>query len=89
MTAAEDQCRVKWCDEAGDHDVHRRYLMSIALAGGRLVFGVNVVESSSGQEVELTTVPRHGRPAVIGLRSGEATAIAESLVEAASRTGSD
>lgn len=85
MANADDECSVKWCNEAGDHTVHRKYLTSLPIEDRRLLLGVNVVESATGQEVEMTTVPRQGRPLVISLRSDEAAVIGESLVEAAER----
>jgi hypothetical protein len=89
MKAAADECRVKWCNEAGDHTVHRQYLASLSVAANRLLLGVNIVESASGQEIEMTTVPRQGRSMVIALLSDEAAAIGESLVEAAAKVAGE
>jgi hypothetical protein len=89
MTASADECCIKWCNEAGDHTVHRQYLTSLSVAANRLLLGVNIVESASGQEIEMTTVPRHGRPVVVALLSDEAAAIGESLVEAAAKVAGE
>lgn len=60
------ECALGWCDEHGPHDTHRQYVGSRPAGHGRWLLGVNVIQTTTGQEdfaVELTAAGRH-HPAV-------------------------
>lgn len=80
------ECDVKWCNEVGEHAVHRRYLASLPAWRGAWLIGVNVVQPR-GQSlgIELTIVTKRGEPAIIPLEPREAESVARALVEAAAR----
>ncbi len=85
-TTANDECVLKWCNEAGDHDEHRQYVTSLAVEGSGSVLGVNLVEPEAGlPRVEMTVVPRYGPSLVVVLKPDEADVVGEALVEAAAR----
>lgn len=88
MTAATDResCGVRWCDEVGDHSVHRLYLESIQAESGRWMLGVNVIRpGGAATAIELTSVPRHGRSTVVRLGTREAELLGEAIGEAIDR----
>ncbi|WP_116953326.1 hypothetical protein [Jiangella endophytica] len=85
-TTSNQECALKWCNEAGEHRTHRQYVTSVVAGRGRWMLGVNLVESETGRrQIELTAVPRHGPSVVLDLQPDEAEAIGDSLVEAATR----
>lgn len=90
MTAAaatpSDECELKWCNEAGEHTVHRQYLTSLLTWRTTWLVGVNVVQSGADpHHVELTAAARHTAPAVVALKPDEAEVVGHALVEAAAR----
>jgi hypothetical protein len=90
MTAAattpSDECELKWCNEAGDHDVHRLYLTSLFTWRNTWLVGVNVVQARADPlHVELTATTRYTSPALVTLKPDEAEAVGHALIEAAAR----
>lgn len=85
----DDECPLKWCNEAGDHDVHRQYLASLTTRDGHAI-GVNVVQPGTNpRTVELTIAWRSGPSQIVTLAPGEGDAIAEAMRAAAHRAGDD
>ncbi|MBB5791613.1 hypothetical protein [Jiangella mangrovi] len=81
-----DECELKWCNEAGDHTVHRLYLTSLLTWRNTWLVGINVVQAGADpHHVELTATTRHTAPAVLTLKPDEAEAVGHALVEAAAR----
>jgi hypothetical protein len=87
--AVEDECPLKWCNEAGDHHVHRRYLASLMTRDG-LVLGVNVVQvDRRPRAVELTIVSLHSPNQIVTLLPTEADAITKGMQAAVRLAGSE
>lgn len=81
-----DECELKWCNEAGEHTVHRQYLTSLLTGRSTWLVGVNVVQAGSDRpHVELTATTRHTSPALVVLHPDEAETVGHALVEAAAR----
>lgn len=74
-----DECDLKWCNEAGDHQVHRQYVISLLAQQGCMI-GVNVVQPDIAPSVvELTLMPRRAASRVVGLVPNEARAVVRAL----------
>ncbi|SEE48840.1 hypothetical protein [Jiangella alba] len=85
--AQPDRCARKWCEEAGEHEVHRQYLTAFRTTEGRSI-GVNVVQvGDQPQAVELTMLPRRGRDLSIVFQVANAEAIARGMRAGARRAG--
>jgi hypothetical protein len=61
MRPGQPKCPSPWCQEAGQHERHRRYVTSLLVPGG--LIGVNVIESKGVCVVELTVT--RGESAVV------------------------
>lgn len=87
MTAApNDECALKWCNEAGEHTTHRQYLTSLVAWHHTWLVGVNIVQAGGEPlHVELTATTRFSPPATVTLRPDEAEAVGQALIEAAAR----
>ncbi|TDD70775.1 hypothetical protein E1262_09025 [Jiangella aurantiaca] len=86
-TASNDECALKWCNEAGEHTEHRQYLTSLVAWHQTWLVGVNVVQSGGEPlYVELTATTRFSPPATVTLRPDEAEAVGQALIEAAARS---
>lgn len=87
MTAtANDECVLKWCNEAGDHNTHRQYVRSLVAWNSIWLIGINVVQSGGEPlHVELTATARWSPPATVTLKPDEAEAVGHALLEAAAR----
>jgi hypothetical protein len=87
--AVDDECVRRWCNEAGDHHVHRRYLASLLTRGGQLV-GVNVVQpDGQARSVELTLVTRSGPNQIVTLLPSEGDTITQAMRAAVRLASSD
>lgn len=85
-TTGSDECELKWCNEAGEHTVHRLYLTSLLAWRNTWLVGVNVVQARADPaHVELTATTRHTSPAMVALKPDEAEAVGHALIEAAAR----
>ncbi|SDU74844.1 hypothetical protein [Jiangella alkaliphila] len=92
MTGPVDRnaaCSVKWCDEAGTHKVHRKYVASVpgGIRGGGLV-GVNLaqrVQPRASVCVELTVTTPWASTAGHLFAAASVQEIAAALTEAAER----
>ncbi|SDU64571.1 hypothetical protein [Jiangella alkaliphila] len=85
-TTSNDECVLKWCNEAGDHDEHRQYVTSLVAWRSTWLIGVNIVQSDGEPlHVELTATTRWSPPATVTLKPDEAEAVAQALLEAATR----
>ncbi|TDE13510.1 hypothetical protein [Jiangella asiatica] len=86
MTTEPEECAVKWCNETGEHSVHRLYLTSLCAWRGSWLLGVNTVQANHDTpHVELTASTKQGRPAIVPLDPAEAKTVGRALIEAASR----
>lgn len=74
-----DECDLKWCNEAGDHLVHRQYVTSLLNRQGCMV-GVNVMQAAEAPSaVEVTLIPRRAASRVLALVPSEARAVVRAL----------
>lgn len=79
-------CPIAWCNEAGEHPVHRQYIASEQAWHGAWFIGVNVVQAAEQpRSIELTVTTRRGTPAIIPLEPADAASIDQALVQAAER----
>ncbi|PZF86054.1 hypothetical protein [Jiangella anatolica] len=75
----EDKCPRKWCQEAGEHEVHRHYLTSFMTADGRAI-GVNVVQSGERpRAVELTMLSRQDPGETVVFQAADAELISKGM----------
>lgn len=75
----KDKCPRKWCQEVGEHEVHRHYLPSFTTADGRAI-GVNVVQSGERpRAVELTMLSRQDPRETAVFQVSDAEAIARGM----------
>lgn len=80
-------CHVSWCNEDGDHTVHRLYVASLPIWRGAWVVGVNLTQPRRQPlGVELTATSRRGNPVIIPLEPHEAERVGRALNQAAGRT---
>lgn len=84
VAGQSDACPASWCDETGEHSTHRRYVMSVPVAGGRWLVGVNVVTEpvKAVSKVELTVVGNGGTGAPM-LSPSQAQTVGKAIVTAA------
>lgn len=74
-----DECDLKWCNEAGDHQVHRQYVISLLTRDGCMV-GINAVQPAEAPSiVEFTLMPRRAATRVVGLVPYETRAVVRAL----------
>lgn len=84
--SAASACAVKWCNEDGEHAVHRQYVKSLPVWQGAWVVGVNVAQPSCRRlGIEFTATTRRGLPVIIPFEPGEAEHVGRALLRAASR----
>ncbi|WP_026876890.1 hypothetical protein [Jiangella gansuensis] len=86
MNTGRGECKVTWCNEIGDHTVHRLYLTSLVAWRGSWMVGVNTVQANDDTaHVELTASTRRGAVAIVPLDPAEAKSVGRALIDAASR----
>ncbi|WP_053203976.1 hypothetical protein [Jiangella muralis] len=87
MTATtNDECVLKWCNEAGEHRTHRQYVMSSVCWHRTWLVGVNVAQpEGEPRRVEFTAASRWAAPVAVTLQPDEAEAVGQALIEAAAR----
>lgn len=72
-----------WCDEAGEHTQHRKYVGSRPVWAGKWLMGVNVIELSGRKRiVELTLTPKGDAPSVVLLQPDDAILVGQMLNKA-------